>query len=157
MFQEQRAQVLQILCGIQVSTVQTRTFKPQVRLGQAKQTSKLKVSDKVLDDVSPEEMAKHQEDDVSLSKIRQALDGNDPSSNYYRKRGLIYRKYTHPPSQGGKVVHQLVVPQKFRPSVLMVAHENCMSGHVGVMRMTSRVLSEFFWPSVQSGVKCYCQ
>ena len=52
---------------------------------------------------------------------------------------------------------QLVVPQQLRETVVRLAHESIMSGHMGVRRTLDRVLSSFYWPGVTSDVKRFCQ
>lgn len=56
-----------------------------------------------------------------------------------------------------KRLTQLIVPKKFRPKVLALAHESLMSGHLGTSRTTGRVLTEFYWSGVQPDVMRFCQ
>ena len=44
-------------------------------------------------------------------------------------------------------VLQLVVPTKFRPLVLKVAHDE--SGHFGVRKTYLNILKQLFWPHVK--------
>ena len=50
-------------------------------------------------------------------------------------------------------MYQLVVPTKFRPRVLKVAHDE--SGHFGVRKTYFNVLKQFFWPRVKRDVAEY--
>ena len=59
--------------------------------------------------------------------------------------------------ENGKTFTQLVVPKKFREVVMKLAHESIMSGHLATSRTISRVLSEFYWPGVQSDIKRFCR
>lgn len=108
-------------------------------------------------DVGPEELGKLQKEDACLAKIREYLASTSSSTNYNRKRNLIFRRYVCSSSLGGKDVHQLVVPTKLRNCVLKLAHKNIMSGHPGVKRTTCKVWAEFCWSGVQSDVKRFCQ
>ncbi|XP_033752174.1 uncharacterized protein LOC117335982 [Pecten maximus] len=123
----------------------------------------LKVSH-VLDVGDVDDLKKEQQDDESLSKVRKlADDGNIVERNdggksevYYHK-GLLYRKFHSPKVSNGKTFRQLVVPRKFRQAVLKLAHDSIMAGHQGAKRTTNRVLTEFFWPGLQSDVVRYCR
>ena len=59
-------------------------------------------------------------------------------------RDLMYRQFT----KGNKLTLQLVIPESFRETVLRLAHETLMSGHLGIKKTMYRVLTEFFWPGV---------
>lgn len=47
----------------------------------------------------------------------------------------------------------MVVPAKFRPHVLKVAHGEC--GHFGVQKTYLNILKHFFWPLVKRDVARY--
>lgn len=53
---------------------------------------------------------------------------------------------------GGSVV-QIVLPSKFRTSVVQTAHDN-VAGHMGVNK-TYRVLQPFFWQRLKRDVSGY--
>jgi hypothetical protein len=57
----------------------------------------------------------------------------------------------------GKLFNQLVVPEQFRNTVMRLAHESVLSGHLATRRTLAKVLSEFYWPGVSSDVKRFCQ
>ena len=52
---------------------------------------------------------------------------------------------------------QLVVPQQYCKTIMKLAHESIMSGHLAVKRIIQKVLSEFFWPGISSDIKRYCR
>ncbi|XP_021345000.1 uncharacterized protein LOC110444964, partial [Mizuhopecten yessoensis] len=124
----------------------------------------LKVPQRLKDLGDVENLKKEQQEDESLSKVRKlAEDGNIVERNdggksvvYYHK-GLLYRKFHSPKVSNGKTFRQLVVPRKFRPAVLKLAHDSIMAGHQGGKRTASRALTEFFWPGLQSDVVRYCR
>lgn len=68
----------------------------------------------------------------------------------------MYREY-QAKTETSKTFTQLVVPKKFREIVTKLAHESIMSGHLATSRTTSRILSEFYWPGIQSDVKRFCR
>lgn len=71
------------------------------------------------------------------------------------------RKWNHTPrgKQDDEVewVYQIVVPQKFRQSVLRLAHDHLWSGHLGINKTYQRVLKHFFWPGLKSDIARYCK
>ncbi|XP_075733426.1 uncharacterized protein LOC142775667 [Rhipicephalus microplus] len=90
--------------------------------------------------------------DSCRSKVGQGLQGGSKSYSFEIEKGLLYRYY-HLPS--GKVIQQVVVPQRLRSQVLTLAHETLMSGHQGIKRTIDRVLQSFYWPGVQEAVRRY--
>ena len=76
---------------------------------------------------------------------------------FFRKNDLIYRQFSSPNVEFGKIFIQLVVPQQYRKMVMKLAHESILSGHLAVKRTIQKVLSEFFWPGIASDIKRFCQ
>ncbi len=112
--------------------------------------------------VSRAEFQTQQDADVTLTPLRvkakegkvlQSKNGNLTTFQY--RRGLLYRQFECAESK--RKFRQLIVPQTLRQTVLKVAHESIMSGHLGVKKTTDRVLSEFFWPGVCGDVTRYCR
>ena len=60
-----------------------------------------------------------------------------------KKKDLIYRQYSSPKVENGKVFVQLVVPQQLRKTIMKLAHESIMSRHLAVKRTIQKILSEF--------------
>ena len=52
---------------------------------------------------------------------------------------------------------QVVVPTKYRNSVMKIAHDGLMSGHQGIKRTTDKVMSQFYWPGISEDIKHYCR
>ncbi|VDI44693.1 Hypothetical predicted protein [Mytilus galloprovincialis] len=124
---------------------------------------KLKVPGSIKD-VSLEDIEYEQQSDASLSKLRQYVaEGrnfektNGTKVNYILKKKLMYREFMSPKVENGKLFRQLVVPEVYRSDVMKLAHESLMAGHMATRRTVYRVLSEFYWPGVESDVKRYCQ
>ena len=40
---------------------------------------------------------------------------------------------------------------------MKLAHDSLLAGHLGTQRTVGRVISEFFWPGVQSDIRRFCQ
>ena len=135
--------------ALAVQTRQQRKGKPYVPLH---------VPDIIKDDIKPEDIKQEQASDPTLQTIRKLAEDGKTSGKgkvrWFVRNGLVYREYQVDPN---KTFTQLVVPTKFRLSVLKLAHESIMAGHLGTKRTIDRVLSEFYWPGVQSATKRFCQ
>ena len=57
----------------------------------------------------------------------------------------------------GTAVEQLVLPSRCRRTVLELAHEIPIAGHMGKTKTKERILSRFYWPSLHSDVDMYCR
>lgn len=90
--------------------------------------------------------------DCCRNKVGQVLQGRSESYSFQIEKGVLYRYYRLP---SGKMIQQVVVPQRLRGQVLTLAHETLMSGHQGIKRTIDRVLQSFYWPGVQEAVRRY--
>ncbi|XP_033730000.1 uncharacterized protein LOC117319277 [Pecten maximus] len=124
----------------------------------------LKVPEMLRDIGSLDELKVEQESDATLGKFRKLTEksevferGDGGHSKIYYHKGILYRKFYSPRTANGKVFRQLVVPEKFRQTVLKLAHESIMAGHLAAKRTASRILSEFYWPGVQADVTRFCR
>lgn len=69
-------------------------------------------------------------------------------TDIFWKHGILMRKWT--PLQASaddewQVIEQIVVPQKFHPEILSLAHDKLMAGHLGVSKTHDRILRHFFF------------
>ncbi|KAK7926273.1 hypothetical protein WMY93_008583 [Mugilogobius chulae] len=111
-----------------------------------------------------ERLIKEQKSDPSLAPLVacavQESELLDVPVGFYFKNDVLLRKWT-PPYASDKddwsVVTQVVVPAKFRPEVLNLAHDNPLAGHLGIRKTYSRILRQFFWPGLKSDVKLHCK
>ncbi|CAC5413817.1 unnamed protein product [Mytilus coruscus] len=122
---------------------------------------KLKVSESITD-VSLEDFEREQQSDKSLMELRQYVaEGNNFEKTngtkvyYIVKKTLIYREFMSLKVENGKTFRQLIVPKAYRTDVMKLAHESLMAGHMATRRTVYSVLSEFYWPGVESDVKRY--
>lgn len=146
---------------------------PQWTLAQAVQTRaqkreenkpyvKLKVPEVLLTTASPEEIKLAQEEDHSLDKVREMLSSGTEKiskgggkSVFVTKKGLIFRKFRS--TSEDQAASQLVVPKKYRTTVLKLAHESTMAGHFSTKKTVSRILAEFWWPGCQADCNRFCR
>ena len=135
-----------------ILAVETR----QQKKDKAKPYTPLKVPDIVVDTVKPEDIRREQESDVSLNVVRQNVRENktsiDGKVTWFSKDGLMYREF-----KGDKIYSQLIVPSKFRNTVMKLAHESIMAGHLATSRTINRIVTEFYWPGMQSDIKRFCR
>ena len=57
---------------------------------------------------------------------------------------------------GWNTTYQIVVPSGYRTQILSLAHDNVLSGHLGITKTYYRILKQFFWPGLKSDVSRYC-
>lgn len=141
---------------LEVNAVQTRQQVQKER--QFKYHSML-VPNVVKNQISPDDIEKEQQNDPSLAKIRNLISEGKQNDNkyYFVKENLIFRKFCSPKVENGKHFKQLVVPKAFRHTVMRLAHDSILSGHLATKRTLTKVLSEFYWPGVVADVKRFCQ
>ena len=94
-----------------------------------------------------------QEQDTSIQN--QLKNKNDTNKNIIKENDLIYRIVKD--DNDNIKVKQLMVPKILRNRVLKTAHDNKMSGHLGIKKTQDRVTSHFFWPGLYGDVKRYCK
>jgi len=105
---------------------------------------------------TPDQIKEEQELDDTLVKMRKLTKENyvkdlpdgGQATILYRK-GLIYRDFRSPRVSNGKTFRQLIVPKKFRPTVMRLANESMMARHLGIKKTVDRFLAEFYWPGVR--------
>ena len=106
-------------------------------------------------DLTAEKLQSLQEGDETLSAARRAAKGemNSAGKGFFLREGLLYRRW-EPPGQeeGVGVVEQLVLPEQCRRTVLRLAHEIPLSGHMGKRKTAQRILQRFYWPSLYRDV-----
>ena len=69
---------------------------------------------------------------------------------YYWEDGILMRKWAPSADDSGcNTVYQIVVPAGYRAQILSLAHDNVLSGHLGVAKTYYRILRHFFWPGLK--------
>lgn len=86
----------------------------------------------------------------------QNLDKGPHGLELIKKNGLLYRQWS--PRQGmGELVDQLILPQVCRKTVLDLAHNIPLAGHMGRDKTLRRVQQRFYWPTLFKDVAEYCR
>ena len=70
---------------------------------------------------------------------------------------MLYRKFSSPNVEQGKIFEQLIVPEQYRELVVQLAHESIFTGHLSVTSSVHKVLSEYYWPGIYKDVKRFVQ
>ena len=116
-----------------------------------------------IEDVTPADIQKAQEEDETLAKVREyaksekTIQRKNNQVTYKYKAGQLFRVFE--PKRANRVDRkclQLVVPQQYRKMVLKLGHESIMAGHMGTRKTIDRILRDFFWPGIHSDTKKYC-
>ena len=94
-----------------------------------------------------------QENDPEISNlIQRAVGENEVNTKpvcFYKQDGVLLRKWRPPEvpaNEEWKVVNQIVVPPKYRKNIISLAHDNVLSGHLGVNKTHNKILQHFYWP-----------
>ena len=108
-------------------------------------------------------IAQQKKDPEIYSLFKKALSEDEIFTvpvGYYFRNGVLMRKWR--PSDvredtDWSVKHKIVLPKRFRIDVLSFAHENPLSGHLGVTKTYHKLLNHFFWPCMKEDVSKFCK
>ncbi|GFO40116.1 gypsy retrotransposon integrase-like protein 1 [Plakobranchus ocellatus] len=105
-----------------------------------------------------------QKDDVSLEDCRKRAEtgeikhtGRHNKSWYGYERRILFRYFQSPVANHGDVSRQVVVPKELRMTVMKLAHESILSGHLAAKKTTERVLQDFHWPKIWDDISRFCR
>ena len=108
-------------------------------------------------DITMEEMKRLQEQDISLTRAREVAESDKKDSMSFRRGGLLYRQCT-PAGRGvEREIEQIILPEKRRRTVLKLAYEIPIAGHLGSEKTRQRLLRRFYWPGVFMDVEEFCR
>ncbi|XP_065925767.1 uncharacterized protein [Magallana gigas] len=115
-------------------------------------------------DVSPEDILQEQRNDETLKKLWSLAESGQLKhfsdggfSKMCERKQMLFREFCSPKVSSGKLFRQLIVFRKYRTIVMKIAHETLMGGHLGSKKTTDRVVSEFYWPGIQSDIRRFCR
>ena len=76
---------------------------------------------------------------------------------FFKSNGVWYRRRRGMNEQAlvGNYIDQIIFLSVFREGVLREAHDNLLSGHLGIRKTLDRVSQNFFWPSLKKDVTKY--
>ena len=78
-------------------------------------------------------------------------------ATFFKKNDLLYRKFSSPNVENGRIFEQLIVPEQYRKLAMTWAHESILTGHLSVRSSVHKVLSEYYWPGIYKDVKRFCR
>ncbi|XP_063590528.1 uncharacterized protein LOC134767457 [Penaeus indicus] len=142
-----------------VNAVATRAAKAKENVG----PDKLIVPNFKFENVSKQDFIDAQSSCPSLEHIRSKelskaiVTVKSRSVKFERVNGLIYRicvKSKHEHEVGEK---QLVVPRRFIPIILSMAHDSPLAGHFSHRKTAGKIFHKFFWPGAGAEIKRYCR
>ena len=108
----------------------------------------MKVTKTKIVNLTSTEFRKLQETDKTLDKLRKKTESESVERmgqwgtevyNIDQKNGLMYRQFTSPPKKGSVVRKQLILPHSVHKSVLEVAHDSILGGHLATKKSYDRV------------------
>ena len=111
-------------------------------------TSKLRTPSILDKTITQAQVSNAKREDVSLRTTRSRYEANETigQATFYKKNDLLYRKFSSPNVEYGRIYEKLIVPEHYRKLVMQLAHESIMTGHVSVRSSVHKVLSEYYWP-----------
>lgn len=106
--------------------------------------------------VSREVLIQEQSADTTLKPLFEIVYTEDDvdvnlSSCYFLRDKLLLRRWVSKAEPTAKAYVQVVIPQKFRQSVVKLAHEGGAE-HMGVGKTYDQVQRRFFWPGIKRDV-----
>ena len=115
-------------------------------------------------DVTMKDLITKQMDDPTLGQCRRLAEsgeikrtGRSNKTWYgYDDHGILVRYFECDTYNNGDVSKQVVVPSDLRHTVMKVAHETILAGHLAAKKTTDRILHDFFWPNVWAEVSRFC-
>ena len=108
--------------------------------------------------ISSRDLGRSQQCDPSLREgWEKAEQSNGPNEEFFKRDGLLYRRWRPPGRSEEYEWEQLVLPKQCRKTVLELAHDIPMAGHQGRDKTRQRILRRFYWPSLFKDTEMYCK
>ena len=120
-----------------------------------KDVTKPLVVQSVDDLTDSEEVRREVKSDPTLASIRRhVMEGSQVkvgqnTACFEEEKGLLYRKVA---KVEGESSTQLVVPARFRQSLLKLTYSTTLGGHLGCVKTRDRLQPQFYWPGIGQDV-----
>ncbi|XP_076049636.1 uncharacterized protein LOC143030371 [Oratosquilla oratoria] len=85
---------------------------------------------------------------------------DDSSTGFYLHDHVLMRKWrpaSVPATEHWEMKMQIVVPKKYRHTLIALSHESSLAGHLGVRKTAGKLLTHFYWPSLKRDVAEFCR
>lgn len=104
-------------------------------------------------DIHREDLLELQGEDEAIQSIREHWDDPDPPEGFKKlkkrlkwENGILF--YSKP--DGGRA---LFAPKVLQAKIVRAAHNSQLGGHMGMFKSAERILSRYYWPSIQADVE----
>ena len=111
--------------------------------------------------VSHDELIKLQKEDSSLNDEREKAQSGE---KYLKRNGVITFEYeddvlvrSYTAKSTGEVTTQIVVPKTLRDTVMSIAHDSIMAGHMASGSTKKRLMQNFYWKGFSKDIIKYCR
>lgn len=148
-----------------LSTFMAPTFVNDTLMidGKPKEKSAVLNSDELKLQVTRDNLITAQKDDFTLrncfSSVVSPEVAQERKTAFCMENGVLMRRWCPDDSSDAEwnVTSQIVVPVCYRQTVLSLAHDHDLSGHLGIKKTYHRILKHFFWPRLKTDVAKYCR
>ncbi len=72
--------------------------------------------------------------------------------SFYVEGDVLMHKWTFPDGSDWSATYQVVIPCVYCSQILNLAHDNAVSGHLGIRKTYNQILKHFFWPGLKAAV-----
>lgn len=109
--------------------------------------------------ITPDRLKELQEQDATLLRARQTakeattLQAGTNTKTFRYSKGVLKRCFK---DKSGEHT-QVCVPKTLRASVMRLAHDTPMAGHLGAKKTQERIWAVFYWPGMCGDIRRYCQ
>ena len=123
--------------------------------GKIERNNGILTAKKVVDKWDRKQLITEQKSDCTLKNCKLDIDtpdlGDLTKPKFHISDEILYRRVRgkYDDSVDGGYIDQIVVPAKFRDMILSEAHDNVLQGHLGITKTLSRILNNFYWPSIK--------
>ena len=113
-----------------------------------------------LENISRDKLIKEQKQDPSLKEYyHQVMCGDKANGgqSFHLEDGLLIRKWRSRTvrENESEVERQIVIPSLMRKSLLKLAHDMPLGGHMGILATMRKLRKNFFWPNMKRDVKAW--
>lgn len=108
--------------------------------------------------INAEKLSEIQKNDPKLKSCRDKAVSTETACTiplaFYWENGILKRKWTSANQQ--KQGYQIVLPKNLRQSIIKLAHDQPLAGHLGTEKTKERILRSFYWPGMFHEISDYC-
>ena len=139
--------------NVRIGAVQTRA---QI-IREKQNDTPLSVPDVSIGNLKPGQISTMQRCDPSLDKYwlyAKNKGKKHRGATFVEEKMILFRTFTN---ERNELFRQIMVPLELRESVMKLAHDTPMAGHMGTKRTLDRIWHSFYWPGICKDVRQYCR